>query len=68
MSFNHKQYKPFKPISKSDRRWPNQVIQKAPRYCAVDLRDGNQALASPLNIEQKKIMFDLCGCTLESGA
>lgn len=64
MSFNHKQYKPFKPISKSDRRWPNQVIQKAPRYCAVDLRDGNQALASPLNIEQKKIMFDLlvaCG-------
>ncbi|MEI5585112.1 MULTISPECIES: 2-isopropylmalate synthase [unclassified Agromyces] len=42
-----------------DRTWPSQRIEKAPRWCAVDLRDGNQALIDPMSPERKRIMFDL---------
>lgn len=42
-----------------DRTWPSQRITKAPRWCAVDLRDGNQALIDPMSPERKRIMFDL---------
>jgi len=42
-----------------DRTWPTQRMTKAPRWCAVDLRDGNQALIDPMNPERKKRMFDL---------
>ncbi|MFC6707594.1 2-isopropylmalate synthase [Flexivirga alba] len=42
-----------------DRQWPSKIISKAPRWCAVDLRDGNQALIDPMNAERKKRMFDL---------
>ena len=42
-----------------DRTWPDAVIDKAPRWCAVDLRDGNQALIDPMSPERKKIMFEL---------
>ena len=42
-----------------DRTWPTQVITKAPRWCAVDLRDGNQALIDPMNPERKMRMFEL---------
>ncbi|WP_417562456.1 2-isopropylmalate synthase [Microbacterium sp.] len=42
-----------------DRRWPSAHITKAPRWCAVDLRDGNQALIDPMSPERKRIMFDL---------
>ncbi|WP_298227738.1 2-isopropylmalate synthase [Gryllotalpicola sp.] len=42
-----------------DRTWPSQHIEKAPRWCAVDLRDGNQALIDPMGPERKRIMFDL---------
>ena len=42
-----------------DRTWPSKHIQKAPRWCAVDLRDGNQALIDPMSPERKRIMFDL---------
>jgi 2-isopropylmalate synthase len=42
-----------------DRTWPTRRMQKAPRWCAVDLRDGNQALIDPMNPERKKRMFDL---------
>lgn len=42
-----------------DRTWPNKVITKAPRWCAVDLRDGNQALIEPMNAERKLRMFQL---------
>ncbi len=42
-----------------DRTWPDAVIEKAPRWCAVDLRDGNQALIDPMSPERKKIMFEL---------
>ncbi|HIL85891.1 MAG TPA: hypothetical protein EYG52_20555, partial [Pseudomonadales bacterium] len=40
-------YKPFKPIPLPDRTWPDKVITDAPRWCSVDLRDGNQALIEP---------------------
>jgi 2-isopropylmalate synthase len=42
-----------------DRTWPTKHIEKAPRWCAVDLRDGNQALIDPMSPERKRIMFDL---------
>jgi len=42
-----------------DRTWPTRRMEKAPRWCAVDLRDGNQALIDPMNPERKKRMFDL---------
>jgi len=42
-----------------DRTWPDQRITTAPRWCAVDLRDGNQALIDPMSPERKRVMFDL---------
>lgn len=57
--FNHKKYRPFAPIKKPDRRWPDQQISKAPRWCSVDLRDGNQALIDPMTPDQKMEMFEL---------
>jgi 2-isopropylmalate synthase len=42
-----------------DRTWPSKRITQAPRWCAVDLRDGNQALIDPMSPERKKVMFDL---------
>ena len=52
-------YKPFEPIPLKERNWPNKVIQSAPRWCSVDLRDGNQALIEPMGHERKKRMFKL---------
>ncbi|GHD02126.1 2-isopropylmalate synthase [Zhihengliuella salsuginis] len=55
-------YVPFQeqiPVSLPDRTWPDKVIEKAPRWCAVDLRDGNQALIDPMSPERKQKMFDL---------
>ncbi len=57
MPFNR--YQAFIPISLSDRTWPNKQITKAPRWCAVDLRDGNQALIDPMTPDRKKRMFEL---------
>jgi len=54
-----KKYKPFKPIAIKDRKWPNKVIKSAPKWCSVDLRDGNQALIEPMGHERKKRMFKL---------
>lgn len=54
-----KKYKPFPKIDLPDRRWPNRTIQQAPIWCSVDLRDGNQALANPMTIDQKTEMFEL---------
>jgi 2-isopropylmalate synthase len=42
-----------------DRQWPSRQIEKAPRWCAVDLRDGNQALIDPMSVERKRRMFSL---------
>ena len=51
-------YRPFPPIHLPDRQWPNRVLTKAPIWCSVDLRDGNQALAVPMNVSQKLELFD----------
>jgi 2-isopropylmalate synthase len=50
-------YKAFIPIVLEDRTWPNRVITKAPLWCSVDLRDGNQALIEPMDPERKMRMF-----------
>src|SRR5687767_2832663 len=52
-------YRPFAPVPLRDRQWPNQTLQVAPIWCSVDLRDGNQALVEPMNIDKKLKMFDL---------
>jgi len=57
--FDHTKYQPFQTIDIKDRTWPNQVITEAPRWCSVDLRDGNQALIEPMSVAQKKKMFEL---------
>ena len=57
--FDHRKYVPFAPVALQDRTWPDQLISKAPRWCSVDLRDGNQALIEPMSVAQKKQMFDL---------
>jgi 2-isopropylmalate synthase len=50
-------YRPFPPVALPDRQWPNRVLTQAPRWCSVDLRDGNQALAVPMNVGQKLELF-----------
>src|SRR5712671_7666745 len=52
-------YRPFAPVALPDRRWPSAVIERAPIWCSVDLRDGNQALVEPMGPERKRRMFDL---------
>ncbi len=52
-------YSAFKPIDLKNRKWPNKIIEKAPIWCSVDLRDGNQALIEPMGAERKNRMFDL---------
>ncbi len=52
-------YTPFTPIDLPDRTWPDTVIEKAPLWCAVDLRDGNQALIDPMTPARKRRMFEL---------
>ena len=52
-----KKYIPFAPVSLPDRTWPDKVIEKPPVWCSVDLRDGNQALIDPMNLEEKLLFF-----------
>ena len=52
-------YRPFPAIDLPDRAWPNRTIDRAPIWCSVDLRDGNQALINPMNLHQKLSMFSL---------
>ncbi|MGI6655544.1 MAG: 2-isopropylmalate synthase [Desulfobulbus sp.] len=52
-------YRPYPQVSLPDRTWPDKVIDKAPIWCSVDLRDGNQALIQPMNLEEKLEMFHL---------
>ena len=59
MDKTNKKYKPYKPVSKANRSWPSKVIENAPIWCSVDLRDGNQALIEPMGDERKKRMFNL---------
>lgn len=55
----HHRYRAFESVPLPDRTWPNQTITAAPRWCAVDLRDGNQALIDPMSTSRKQAMFDL---------
>ena len=57
MNQGYKKYKPFTPIPLTDRQWPNHVIDHAPIWCSVDLRDGHQALVDPMNLEEKLEYF-----------
>ena len=50
-------YRPFKPVALNDRTWPSQTLDAPPRWCSVDLRDGNQALIEPMGMARKLRMF-----------
>ena len=52
-------YRPFPPVSLPQRQWPSRTITRSPIWCSVDLRDGNQALAIPMDVEEKLEFFDL---------
>src|SRR4030081_1697332 len=52
-------YRPFQPVHLPRRTWPSRTIERAPIWCSVDLRDGNQALVEPMGAERKRRMFDL---------
>lgn len=57
MNNNYTKYSPFPPIDVLNRTWPNNIIDKAPIWCSVDLRDGNQALVEPMDSIRKMRMF-----------
>ena len=52
-------YKPFQAIDLPDRQWPTNTLTQAPRWCSVDLRDGNQALIDPMSVDEKMRLWDL---------
>ncbi|HHO47676.1 MAG TPA: 2-isopropylmalate synthase, partial [Desulfobacteraceae bacterium] len=54
-----KKYRPYPSVDLPDRTWPNATITRAPVWCSVDLRDGNQALIQPMSMEEKLAMFNL---------
>ncbi len=55
----HGKYRPYPKIDLPDRKWPDNIIEKAPIWCSVDLRDGNQALINPMNLEKKLKLYNL---------
>ena len=57
MNKGFKKYRPAQPIAIQNRTWPDKQITKAPIWCSVDLRDGNQALVDPMNLEEKLLFF-----------
>lgn len=57
MKKGYEKYTPFQPLNLPDRQWPNKSITKAPIWCSVDLRDGNQALVDPMNLQEKLEFF-----------
>jgi 2-isopropylmalate synthase len=54
----HRKYRPFPPVELPDRTWPGRVIERAPTWCSVDLRDGNQALVDPMGPTRKRRLYD----------
>jgi 2-isopropylmalate synthase len=61
-----KKYRPFPPIHLPNRQWPTRQITAAPIWCSTDLRDGNQALFEPMNVDTKKHLFKvLCDVGLK---
>tara|TARA_B100000287_G_scaffold401487_1_gene421597 strand:- start:2037 stop:3695 length:1659 start_codon:yes stop_codon:yes gene_type:complete len=59
MDNSKNKYSAFRPVKLDGREWPNKLLKKAPIWCSVDLRDGNQALIEPMGSERKNRMFDL---------
>lgn len=57
-TMNHQKYRPFAPVPLPDRTWPDRQLVKAPIWCSVDLRDGNQALIEPMGAERKRRMWN----------
>ena len=57
MNEGYRKYRAFAPIHLPDRTWPEKTLRKAPTWCSVDLRDGNQALVTPMNPAQKVEFF-----------
>lgn len=57
MKQSFEKYIPFPGVPIKNREWPSKVIEKAPVWCSVDLRDGNQALVDPMNLEEKLLLF-----------
>lgn len=55
----HLEYRPFTAVPFPERTWPNKIIAKAPIWASSDLRDGNQAIYEPMDIEKKLIFFDM---------
>ena len=56
---NYKRYKANPVLKFPERTWPDKQITKAPIWCSVDLRDGNQALVEPMSVDEKMELFDL---------
>ncbi len=54
---NYQKYRPYPPMDMPNRKWPGNTIKKAPIWCSVDLRDGNQALEIPMSLEEKLVFF-----------
>ena len=54
-----RKYQPYPTVDLPDRTWPGRTITTAPAWCSVDLRDGNQALIQPMNLDEKLEMFQL---------
>ena len=57
-NFDHNKYQPSPTVPMKNRRWPDRVITRAPHWCSVDLRDGNQALLEPMTVRQKSRLYD----------
>jgi len=55
----HTKYRAFRPVALADRTWPDVVLSRAPQWCSVDLRDGNQALIEPMDSPRKLRMFEM---------
>ena len=58
MKKGFEKYIGFEPIEIENRQWPSKTIEKAPIWCSVDLRDGNQALIDPMNLQEKLELFN----------
>ncbi|MDD2440530.1 MAG: 2-isopropylmalate synthase, partial [Eubacteriales bacterium] len=54
---NFEKYAPYQSVSLPDRQWPGRRLTRSPIWCSVDLRDGNQALEVPMNLDQKLLFF-----------
>jgi 2-isopropylmalate synthase len=59
VSMPHWKYRPYETVDLPDRTWPDVVLSRAPIWCSVDLRDGNQALVNPMDAARKRRFFDL---------